>query len=344
MYVDNLWCDRRREEQSDMKILVTGATGFIGQWLVSELIEQQKHEIVALVRKESDVNKLKDQKGLSIIEVDYGNQNLSKKFKNVDVCIHLIGQMGEFGVPEEKYVDVNVNLTYKILNICEAKGVKQFIFCSTPGVQGFGNRMATEEQPYAPRNAYEKTKVMAEEEIIDFCKTSKIKYTIIRPDFVYGPGDMRRVKLYKNIKNKKFILTTSGKSFLHPTYITDVTQGFIKSIGNVNAYNEIFNISAGQDVNSLQYLKTIAECTESKLIHINIGYRISIVAASFIEGIYKSFTHREAFVTKNKIDFLALDHSTSNDKAQKLLGYIPQVDIEEGMRRTIAWCRDENLL
>ena len=327
-----------------MKILVTGATGFIGKWLVSELINQRKHEIIALVRRDSDVNKLKDIKGLSLIEVDYGNQNLSKNFENVDVCIQLIGQMGEFGVEEERFVDVNVNLTYRILNICEEKGVKQFVFCSTPGVQGFGKRKAKEEQPYAPRNVYEKTKVMAEEAIINFCKTSKIKYTIIRPDFVYGPGDMRRVKLYKNIKNKKFILTTNGKSFLHPTYITDVTQGFIKSIGNAKAYNEIFNISAEQDVTSLQYLKTIAECTESRLIHINIGYRISIIVATLIECIYKTFVHREAFVTKNKIDFLALNHSTSNDKAQKLLGYIPQVDVAEGMRRTIAWCKDENLL
>ena len=327
-----------------MKILVTGATGFIGQWLIPELIKQCKHEIVALVRKESNIDKLKNEKELSIIEVDYENTNLSNIFKNIDVCIYLIGQMGKFGVLEEKFVDVNVNLTNKILSICEEKGVKQFIFCSTPGVQGFGNRMATEEQPYAPRNAYEKTKVMAEEAIIAFCKTSNIKYTIIRPDFVYGPGDMRRIKLYRNIKNKKFILTTNGKSFLHPTYITDVTQGFIKSIGNAKAYNEIFNISAEKDVTSLQYLKTIAECVESKLIHINIGYRISIVAALLIEGIYKSFIHREAFVTKNKIEFLALDHSTSNDKAQELLGYIPQVDLAEGMRRTIEWCKDEDLV
>lgn len=323
---------------------MTGATGFIGQWLIAELIKQKKYQVVALVRKESDTAKLKKHKELSVVEVDFEHSNLAKEFDNVDVCIYLIGQMGEFGVVEEKFVDVNVNLTYKILNICEEKGVRQFIFCSTPGVQGFGNRMAAEEQPYAPRNAYEKTKVMAEKAIIDFCKISKIKYTIIRPDFVYGPGDMRRVKLYKNIKNKKFILTTNGKSFLHPTYITDVTQGFIKSIGNAKAYNKIFNISAGQDVTSLQYLKTIAECTESKLIHINIGYRISIIAATLIESIYKLFIHREAFVTKNKIDFLALDHSTANDKAQKLLGYIPQVDIAEGMSRTIEWCRDKNLL
>lgn len=327
-----------------MKILVTGATGFIGQWLISELIEQQKHEIVALVRKERNVDKLKNDMNLSVAAVDYEHSAFSNEFNHVDVCIHLIGQMGKFGVSEEKFTDVNVNLTYKILKVCEEKGVKQFIFCSTPGVQGFGNRMAVEEQPYAPRNAYEKTKVMAEKAIINFCKNSNIKYTIIRPDFVYGPGDIRRVKMYKNIRDKKFILTTNGQSFLHPTYITDVTQGFIKSIGNEKAYNQIFNISAKEDVTSLQYLKTIAECVESRLVQLNVGYRISIVAAAWIESIYQLFIHREAFVSKNKIDFLALDHSTSSDKAQKLIGYIPQIDIAEGMKRTIEWCKTEKLL
>lgn len=327
-----------------MKILVTGATGFIGQWLISELIKHGQHQIVALIRKESDIATLKNKKGLSVVEVDYEHSNLSNEFDNVDVCIHLIGQMGKFGVPEEIFTDVNVNLTHSILKICEEKGVKQFIFCSTPGVQGFGYRMAVEKQPYAPRNAYEKTKVMAEQAVIDFCKNSNIKYTIIRPDFVYGPGDIRRVKMYKNIRDKKFILTTSGKSYLHPTYITDVTQGFIKSIGNEKAYNEIFNISAKEDVTSRQYLRTIAECVGGKLIHINVGYGISIAAASLIEGIYKLFFHKEAFVTKNKIDFLALDHSTSNDKAQKLIGFVPQVDIAEGMKRTIEWCKNEKLL
>ena len=327
-----------------MKILVTGATGFIGQWLITELARQGKHQVIALVRKESDTTKLKQEKAISVVVVDYEHSNLSNEFDNVEVCIHLIGQMGKFGVSEEKFTNVNVNLTQKILKICEEKGVKQFIFCSTPGVQGFGTRKAAEEQSYAPRNAYEKTKVMAEQAVIDFCKNANIKYTIIRPDFVYGPGDTRRVKMYKNIMDKKFILTTSGKSFLHPTYITDVTQGFIKSIGNENAYNEIFNISAREDVTSLQYLRIIAECVESKLIHINVGCGISIAAASLIEGIYKLFLHKEAFVTKNKIDFLAIDHSTSSDKAQKLLGYDPQVDLADGMKITIEWCKNEKLL
>ena len=53
---------------------------------------------------------------------------------------------------------------------------------------------------------------------------------------------------------------------------------------------------------------------------------------------------KEAFISKNKIDFLALDHSTSNEKAISLLGYNPQVSLQDGMKRTIQWCKDNELM
>ena len=54
--------------------------------------------------------------------------------------------------------------------------------------------------------------------------------------------------------------------------------------------------------------------------------------------------NKEAFVSKNKIDFLALTHSTSNEKAKRLLGYEPQVSLQEGMKKTIQWCKENELL
>lgn len=152
---------------------------------------------------------------ISIKEVDYQQDAAKEVFENQDVCIHLIGVLGSYGVRQEIYESVNVELTLRILKWCREADVKQFVFCSTLGVQGFGHRLVVEEEKYAPRNCYEKTKASAEKEIIAFCKDKKMQYTIIRPDFVYGPGDIRRVKMYQNIKNSKFVLITNGRSYLH---------------------------------------------------------------------------------------------------------------------------------
>lgn len=325
-----------------MNVLVTGGTGFIGRWLVKELVESNQYNVTMLIRngKKETVN----MNNVTVYEVDYEKEELQNYFKGQDVCIHLIGKLGGYGVDKQEFDFVNIELTRKILIACKDMGVTQFIYCSTPGVQGFGKRLALETDEYNPRNAYEKTKMIAEKEIIDFCRDVGLVYTIIRPDFVYGPGDTRRVKLYKNIEKGKFILTTSGKSYLHPTYISDVVQGLIKPIGNEAAYNEIFNISALEDVTAKTYLSTIAKYTNSKLIHINISYLFSIILAIFLEIVFSCIFHKEAFVTKNKIDFLALDHSTSSEKAMQLLDYKPTVSLDEGMRRTIEWCKENNLM
>lgn len=328
-----------------MNIIITGANGFIGEWLIKDLIRQEpQHHITALIRNGSQFKNCEEDSRVSVKEVDYGQNITEEVFRNQDVCIHLIGQMGEYGLSRRQYEDVNVMLTIMILNWCEHMGVKQFVFCSTPGVQGFGHRLAVETEGYAPRNNYERTKMVAEQKIIQFCQKANIKYTIIRPDFVYGPNDVRRVKMYKNIKNGKFVLTTNGKSYLHPTYILDVTQGFRRVIGNPNAYNEIFNISSAADVTSLQYLQTIAGCVQRRLIHINIGYRISICLARLVEWIYTVWLKKEAFVSKDKIDFLSLNHSTSNKKAMERIGYKPEFDIKQGMQQTIEWCVAEKLI
>lgn len=327
------------------KVVISGANGFIGSWLIRELTKKGKYQICALVRKNSDISNITGIENVSIVAVDYDNtEDLAKILQGKDVFIHLIGQMGGYGIPQSIYEYVNVELTKRMLLLCEKCKVRQFVFCSTPGVQGFGHRLAAEEEAYAPRNPYEKTKMQAEQIIIEFCKTSAMKYTIIRPDFVYGPGDYRRVKMYRSIKNRKFVLTTNGKSWLHPTYILDVVQGFSKVIDNPGAFNEVFNISADNDVTALEFLNTIAVCVGSKLIHINIGYRLSVLLAEMISTLYEHILHKEAFVSKNKIDFLAVNHSTNNEKAKKKLSFCPAYPLKKGMKATIEWCREENLL
>lgn len=97
----------------------------------------------------------------------------------MDVFTDLIGQMGKYDVNPEVFYETNVLLTMRLLSYCNEAHVKQFIFCSTPGVQGFGHRLSAENIPYPPRNEYEITKVEAEQEIIDFCEKEKIKYTIL---------------------------------------------------------------------------------------------------------------------------------------------------------------------
>lgn len=326
-----------------MKILVTGITGFIGQNFANA-IKNDTNDYICLVRSTSKTDFLKNHSNVRVIVTDFSEKELAELLQDVKIVVHMIGQMGGHGVQKEQFEASNCKLTLDMLNACIHAGVKQFLYLSTPGVQGFGNRLCVETIPYAPRNLYEETKVQAEKIIISSLKESDVKYTIIRPDFVYGPGDYRRIKMYKNIRDKKFVLTTSGTSYLHPTYVDDVVQGIICAMGNINAYNEIFNISALNDVTVKEYLKTMADYFNVSLIHINIGYRLSCLMAGMIDWLFNLLLKKEGFVSKNKIDFLAIDHSTSNEKARKMIGYKPQYDFKTGFNLTMKWIEENNLL
>lgn len=325
-----------------MRIIITGATGFIGLNFLSSVDDE--HEYICLIRESSNYDKIPKRSNIIVKKIQFTRAELTENLKKADVVIHMIGQMGGYGIPVETFKKVNCQLTQNMLDACKAAGVRQFISLSTPGVQGFGKRLCTEEEAYAPRNPYEETKVEAEQLIIESLSGSNVSYTIIRPDFVYGPGDYRRIKMYKNIRDKKFVLTTSGKSYLHPTYVIDVVQGIVKAINNPNAYNEIFNISAKDDITVQDYLKTMADYFQVPLIKINIGYHLSVFCAVIIEKMCNVLLKRDGFVSKNKIDFLALNHSTSSEKAKRMLGYEPKYDFKKGFALTMTWCEENNLM
>ena len=331
-----------KKEIRKLKIAITGITGFIGQYFSKTFNDENKY--ILLVRHSSNVDFLEEKSNIKVIRMGFSEEELEEALVGVDVVVHMIGQMGKYGLPREQFINVNCNLTKKILNACINNEVKQFIYLSTPGVQGFGKRLCVEEDSYAPRNVYEETKVTAERDIISTLKKTNVKYTILRPDFVYGPGDYRRIRMYKNIRDKKFVLTTSGKSYLHPTYVDDVVQGIWCSIANNNAYNQIFNISAKDDIRVREYLKTIADYFGVNILHFNIGYYLSVFCATIIDKFCNVILKREGFVSKNKIDFLAMDHSTSCKKAQELIGYNPKYDFKLGFDKTMEWYNKNNLM
>jgi UDP-glucose 4-epimerase len=325
-----------------LNVLVTGATGFIGSHLVNKLLDAG-HNVRCTIRNSSDMSTLPVNKQIEVVNVDL--QAPQKDiFDSIQIVIHLAAQLGEYGIEPDYIYKINYDMTKKLLLQAEQSNVEQFIFCSTPGVLGFGHRLAPEDTAYNPRNLYEKTKTDAEQFIISHCADSHMKYTIIRPDFVYGPGDIRRIKLYKAIRNRKFILTTSGKSYIHPTYIDDVIQGFLLCVGNPKSYNEVFNIAAAEDVQSSEFLQVIANEVGSRVVHINIGYKPSIFISRIVDIIFDKIFHKEGFVTPNKIDFLATDHSSSIEKAKRILGYSPEFDIYKGLHTTINWCRHNDYL
>jgi len=314
-----------------MKILITGATGFIGKNLVLELVSKS-HKVRCLVRKTSrknDINYLKKLK-VELFNGDLTDKNSLKGMcRGIDIVYHLTGVLGGFNVSEKLISDVNIMGTRNVLEESKKSNIKKFIFCSSAGVIGpivSGNELS----PYNPSNFYEKTKVGAEKLVLK----TKLNYIVIRPEFVYGPMDNHVLPLFKAIKNKRFFIIGSGNSRLHPTYIDDLTQAFIKCL-DPKIKNQIYMIAGEKAIKVKALYKLIAKKLNVKTNKILIPIPIITILAFILENSAKIFK-LNPIITMSKIRFFTENRAFNTSRARKEIGYKP-VELEKGFEKTVKW-------
>ena len=321
-----------------MKILVIGATGFIGKHLVKELVNKS-HKVRCLIRKTSrkeDINYLKKLN----IELFFGDLTNKKSLKGIcrgiDIVYHLTGVLGGFNVSEKLMFDINVKGTENILNESKKSKVKKFIFCSSAGVLG-PIVSGDESSLHNPSNFYEKTKVEAEKMVLK----SKLNYIIIRPEFVYGPMDNHVLPLFKVIRDKKFFIIGDENSLLHPTYVEDLTQAFIKCL-DPKIKNEGYIIAGEKAIIIKELYKLIAKKLNVKTNKILIPKFIAIIFAFILENSAKIFKFNP-IITRSRVKFFTENRAFNTSKARKEIGYKP-IKLEKGVEKTIKWYKQRGYL
>jgi len=325
-----------------MNVVVTGGTGFLGRHMVAALLERDCNVII-LARSPEKVA-IAEHPDLSIWQGDITeSDSLIGLTENVDVVYHFAAQIGEWNLPDDLFYSVNVKGTQNLMVECLKNPGCRFIYISTPGVQGKGHKQATEDLPYNPPYIYEKTKCEAEKLVVSYHKSHGLPMGIVRPDFVYGPGDYRRISLYRTILHKKFLIIGDGKAILHPTYVDDVTQGLLLIGEHQTAVNDIFNIAGPEQLSVENYVGIMAKVMGVSTHSLKIPLVIGKIAAGTCEKI-SAVSGRPPFVSYSKIEFLTHDHGTDISKAEKVLNYFPKYDFASGFRLTYDWVKNNNLI
>lgn len=325
------------------KILVTGASGFIGTNLVRALIKDGR-QVRALVR-ESDRRDELESLGADLIRGDVSNrESLQRAVYGVDAVFHLAAVLGYFGIPKELFFKTNVEGTKNILEVCLAQNVKRFIHCSTTGVLGHHRGKSFDEsQPYNPTNIYEQTKCQGEILAKDYF-TKGLDITIVRPAFVYGPYDRSNTfRIFKAIQDKRFFIIGKGQNILQPTYIDDLVGGFLLCLDNPRAVGQIYTLCGDMPVKLEYFVSLIADNLNVKIPRIKIPVLGAAIAANvldFLSGIFKF----DPILTKSRLQFFTDNHSYLIDKAKKELNYQPKVSVKEGIEKTIKAYKEKGYL
>ena len=324
-----------------MGVLVTGATGFIGSHLVDSLVRDGRR-VRVLLRKSSSRKYLPD--GVEVIvgditESDYVNVGL----EGIDTVFHIASLLGPSSLPLKDFLSANAYGTETLLKACSLKKIRKFVHCSSVGVVGhIASPPADESSPYNPSDSYEKSKCEGEKIALRFASQG-LPVVIVRPAWVYGPRDRRTLRLFRAIQKRRFLFVGDGISLEHPVYISDLVEGLRKAGESEVGCGEIFILGGREIVTVKRLCKLIADELDVRIPEFRIPVTLAISLAHAAELVFKPF-RRGAPLDMAKVNFFLKNKAYDISKAEKVLGYDPRVNLEEGLRSTIAWYRENGYL
>src|SRR5919108_3055617 len=184
---------------SAKRILVTGASGFTGGHLCQRLAEAG-YTVRGLVRNGTRRDALDDW-GVEIVTGDLRDaHSLKRVVTGVDIVYHLAAVYRQANVSRKEMWAINVEGTRSLLDAAIQSGVQRFVHCSSIGVHGgIKNAPANEETPYGPGDDYQLSKTEGERIALQYMAAGRLPVVVFRPAGIYGPRDLRFLKLFRAI-------------------------------------------------------------------------------------------------------------------------------------------------
>jgi NAD dependent epimerase/dehydratase len=310
-------------------ILVTGAGGFIGSHLV-EALASKGAELKIFIRYNSrnDLGMLKDipsdiRNNLDVITgdiIDFGT--VKKAVKNCDIVFHLAALIGipySYLAPG-RYIDTNIKGTLNILQASREEEVEKIIHTSTSEVYGTAKYVPIDENhPLEGQSPYSASKIGADMLAHSYFFSFNTPIAIIRPFNTFGPRQSARAVIPTIIsqalsENKVNLgMLTTVRDF---TYVNDTVNGFIKVAESDISIGDIFNIGNGTGITIGELAKKILTIMECQDIPI--------------------YSDRNR-IRPEKSEVLNL--ICDNSKAKSMIGWSPRYSLDEGLKETIDWVR-----
>ena len=325
-----------------MKIAITGATGFLGSNL-SRALQQAGHTIHDLVRDEEKMQGVIEP-DLFIVGDINDHEALTKLFTGVDVVIHTVSNFRMVKGTDESYYQTNQKGTESALEVAQACAVKRFIHTSTIGVHGDVKQTpAKENSPLNPGDLYQSTKLLAEKACKAYAEQGKMEVVVVRPTSQYGPGDLRMLKMFRMIQNQRFLLIGRCRENFHAVYIDDLVRGYQCILKTADLNGQVFFIGGERYVSLQKYIDSAARALGVKKPSLRVPYWPVHFAGWLCELICKPLGV-EPPLHRRRVKFFKNNRAFDISQAERVLGYAPQVDLDEGMRRTVEWYRAQGLL
>lgn len=326
-----------------MRVALTGASGYTGGRLL-EALRVRGDEVAVLARPQS-VSEGMRARASTVVEGSLGDAaSAARLVEGADAVVHVAAVYRTAGHPDAYYREVNVLGTEQLLEAAARQGVRRFVHTSTVGVHGHVEKPpADETAPFAPGDIYQVTKAEAERLALDYHRRRGVPVAVVRPGAIYGPGETRFLKLFRAIARGRYAIVGTGRTYYHPVYVDDLVDGFLLALDRPEAVGEAFLVCGPSYVSQSGLAALVAKHTGGRVLPFRIPARPIQWAGDLVEAICVPLG-LEPPLHRRRVDFWTKSRAFTIEKARRLLGYAPKVDLEEGIARTAAWYREAGWL
>jgi 2-alkyl-3-oxoalkanoate reductase len=321
-----------------MKVLITGATGFLGSHL-SELLVREGHQVAALVRKSSKTDLLEELGvELRLASLERG-EGLDDAVADVDAVVHGAGLI-KARTPEE-FHEVNCGGTERLLEAVRRTrpGLQRFVHVSSLAAHGFCEKDGEEARPVTH---YGRSKRAGEEAALKMA--SELPVTVIRPPAIYGPRDAEMYNFFKMIAMRTKVYMGSPQNRLSLIYGPDCAQAVYAALTKEHPSGRVYFVEDGRVYTQEEFAAAVESALGVKAVPLLVPVWVVSTAALFSEA-YGKLAGKAVMLTRDKLNELKQpDITCKSDDIRRDLGWQPEVQLEEGARRTVEWYREHGWL
>jgi dihydroflavonol-4-reductase len=298
-------------------------------------------EVWAMVRTPSTEASLADA-GIHIRAGDLANPaSLPAAVAGIDVVYNIAALYRQAGLPDAVYHQVNGVAVGQLIDAAARAGVRRVVHCSTVGVHGdVEHPPANEDAPLRPGDVYQVAKLEGERLAHEAAARTGVEVVIARPSGIYGPGDRRLLKLFRGVARRRFVILGDGRIFYHLTFIDDLVDGF-RLCGEVPRAAGRTYILAGAEVPTLNELTAmIARAAGVRPPSWHVPVWPFWLAGAACEALCAPFGI-EPPIYRRRVDFFTKSRAFDITRARVELGYAPRTTLQDGIRRTLTWYRQQ---
>ncbi|MGG2399368.1 NAD-dependent epimerase/dehydratase family protein [Pseudomonas sp. SH1-B] len=323
-----------------MRILVTGASGFIGGRFARFALEQGLMVRVNGRRAEGVQHLLK--RGAEFVPGDLGDAELAQMLcRDVDAVVHCAGAVGVWG-DYAHFHQANVTVTENIVEACLKQKVRRLVHLSSPSIYFDGRSHVDIREEQVPKrfsDHYGKTKYLAEQQVFA-AQEFGLEVIALRPRFVTGAGDTSIFPRLIGMQRKgRLAIIGNGLNKVDFTSVHNLNAALLSALQvNGAALGQVYNISNGTPVPLWDVVNYVLRRLELPAVTRHMPFALAYAAASLNEGVCRTLPGRpEPGLFRLGVAVMARDFSLNIDRAREFLGYEPTVSLWDALDEFCTW-------